>query len=53
MYGGEADTRDKSDNAVMVTGGSVFGVDASGRPGGIVNGGGGVRVGQILQRNIS
>ena len=48
MYGGEAETRDKSHNAVMVTGGSVFGVDASGRPGGIVDGGGGIRAGRKL-----
>ena len=34
MSGGEAESRTNSGNAVVVTGGSEFGADAEGSPGG-------------------
>ena len=50
MSGGEADSRAKSGNVVVVTGGSGSGGDADGIPGGRADrgGGGGVRIGRRL-----
>ena len=41
MYGGKAEARAKSSNAVVVTRGSVFGGDADSVPGGGADRGGG------------